>query len=217
MWRWHNVSADLESMSSVWPDLMLNVLQWITTEEDDRPVRVNPARDMFDGSEPVQFSGQVYDESLNPVDGAAVDLEVVAGDGTRFDYTLEPIGNGRYMKDLGSLPEGSYSYSATATRDGATVGSDRGEFGVGALGIEYRETRADIALMGQIARRSGGHRVELASVEGLFQRLSDDGQLSESIVQTERDEDLRHWFVFLALIVFLLTTEWILRKRSGMV
>jgi hypothetical protein len=217
MWRWQNLPGDLEDLSPLWPDLVSNLVQWLTTKEDDRPVRVVPVQEVFSGGEAVQFSGQVYDESLEPVDGAAVELQVIGDDNARFDYILESIGNGRYIKSLGSLPEGGYSYRAAASLDGVQLGVDSGEFAVGALRVEFRETRSDAAVMGLIALRSGGNKLTPASLAGVIPRLLDEGSLRERVVRIERDEELRRRFIFLGIIILLLTTEWVVRKRSGMV
>ncbi|MEX1055962.1 MAG: hypothetical protein WED81_08015, partial [Rhodothermales bacterium] len=109
-WRWKNVPEDLAQWEHYWPSLFTNTVQWLTAREDDRPVRVVPVRDLFDGGEPVQLTGQVYDESLIPVSDASVEVEVHAPDGTVTPYTMNPIGNGRYTLDAGTFPEGTYTY-----------------------------------------------------------------------------------------------------------
>ncbi len=216
-WRWRNVPEDLDPLQHLWPSLFSNVVQWLTAREDDRPVRVVPARDLFGGGETVQLSGQVYDESLNPVSDASVEARITAPDGTEYPYVMNPIGNGRYTLAAGTFPEGTYSYEALALRDGDSLGTDRGTFAVGSLTLEYRETNADAALMRQIAQRSGGEVLRGNGTDLASSPLFSAANLTSLVVENETNLELRRRHLFLALIVVLLTTEWFIRKRSGMV
>ncbi|ARA94749.1 hypothetical protein AWN76_017360 [Rhodothermaceae bacterium RA] len=216
-WRWTNLPEDLREAESYWPTLLSNLLQWVTTPEDDRPVRVRPITDLFAGGESVEFTGQVYDESLNPIPDASVAVQVTAPDGTQYPYQMESLGNGRYVLDTGVLPEGTYRYTATARRDGVEIGTDRGTFAVGALSLEFRETRADAALMRQIAARSGGIAFSSEAAGAIPARLAASGSFEPLVIEEPIETELWRRYVFLALILLLLTMEWFVRKRSGMV
>ena len=216
-WRWRNVPDDLSDLEHLWPGLFSNTVQWLTAREDDRPVRITPARDVFGGGEIVQLSGQAYDESLNPVPNASMEVEVVAPDGSVYPYLMDPIGNGRYTLDAGTLPEGTYEFEAVGTLNTDTLGTDSGTFAVGSLTLEYRETRANAVLMRQIAQRSGGEMLDPARPDLLTSSFSSSANLASLVVEHETEMELRRRSIFLVLIVLLLTAEWFLRKRSGMV
>lgn len=216
-WRWANVPEDLQAVAPAWPGLLNNTVEWVTTREDDRRVRVEPVRETFAGSESVSFTGQVYNESLNPVDDASVEIDLQAPDDTQYPYTMNAVGNGRYTIDVGSLPPGSYTYTAEATREGTTLGTDEGQFAVGALTLEFRSTRADAVLMRQLAQRSGGTFLPAAQANQLPDRLADAGSFEPVTVTSEQEHKLWHASGFLLAIIALLAAEWALRKRQGMV
>ncbi len=216
-WRWANLPADLQDAAPLWPGLLANLVQWATTRVDDRPVRVTPTQPAFAGGEAVGFTGQVYDESLNPVPDASVEVTVTAPDGARYSYGMEAVGQGRYTLDVGTLPEGTYRYAATATRDEATLGADRGQFSVGALTLEFRETRADVDLLRRLAQRSGGAFLPPDAADEVPARLASAGAFEPVAVQQERTTKLWHEALFLAAALALLAAEWALRKRYGLV
>ncbi len=216
-WRWATLPADLEDLDVVYPTLFDNLLRWVTAREDRRPVRVRPDRALFGEGEPVTFTGQVYDESLQPIGDADVRVTVRMPDGTETPYTMRPLGTGRYALDAGTLPSGSYGFTAQATRGAEALGDDRGAFAVGALALEFREPGADAALMRQLARRSGGRVVPVAEVGGLRDALAREGRFAPRRIERDRTTPLLRVPWLLAFVIVCLTAEWFVRKRSGMV
>lgn len=215
-WRWANVPTNLEAVRPFWPNLVSNLVRWAATREADQPVRVRPVTTSFAGGEPIEFTGQVYDESMRAVSDAAVDVTVTAPDGSEYPYAMEPVGSGRYVLDVGSLPEGNYRYTARAAQQGRTLGRDQGQFSVGALTLEYRETRANATLMRQIARRSGGSTYTPATLDGLMQTLQASGRFEPTVQEETREAELWHASAFLLAILLCLGAEWVLRKRMGL-
>ena len=216
-WRWHNLPEDLEGYDAVWPDLLRNTVTWLTVENDDRRVRVQPASTSFAASDRIRFSGQVYDESLQPVSDAAVQIDVRSPDGRIFPFAMDAAGNGRYSLQTDALPGGSYTYEATATSDGVELGRDEGSFVVGNLALEFKETRADPQLMRQIAARAGGRVVAPDELAQLGDILTELAGFEQKIEYASRETELWRRYVFLAILVVLLTLEWFLRKRNGLV
>lgn len=214
-WRWRSLPSDLDDLSAFYPGLVQNLVRWLVAREDRRPVRVRPDAPLFDVAERVRFSGQVYDEALAPVSDAELRLTITTPDGSALPFPMQPLGAGRYALDAGSLPEGDYSFEATATRGEIALGTDQGQFAVGALALELRDLTADPALMRELARRSGGEHLFPDAVPTLPARLADD--LTARSVRSERTTELRRFAGFLLVIVLLLTAEWVLRKRFGMV
>jgi hypothetical protein len=192
------------------------MVQWIATSDDDRPVRVRPVTGLFGGDEPVLFTGEVYDERLEPINDASINLEIIAPDDNRFPHPMRSIGNGRYTLEAGVLPEGTYRYEASADLDGRPLGTDRGSFEVGALDLEHRETRADADLMRQIALRSGGEVLEGDAVAGFGARLAALPGFTPEILSETESRPLWHMWSLLVVVIALLSVEWFFRKRSGL-
>lgn len=216
-WRWANLPSDLEEARTIWPSMLTNLIRWVGARGDDRRVRVQTTRDVYSGGEQVRFTGQVYDESLEPVTGATVDVQVTDENGTNYPLTMTGEGNGRYTLDAGVLPEGSYQFEATATTNGDQIGSTRGRFSVGGVTVEYRETRADASLMRQIASRSGGQAVLAANVDPLPRAIETSSGFEATTQVMESEFELWRLSGFLLLILACLVGEWALRKRFGLV
>ena len=215
-WRWLNLAGDPADMPRIWPQVVENLMQWLTTPEDDRTVRVEPVLTAFDGSEPIDFSGQVYDESLNPVSDVVVTVELTAPDGAQYPYTMTNVESGRFTLRIDALPEGTYAYTAQATRMNTSMGSDRGVFTVGSVNLEYQSTRSNEALLRQIAYRSGGDLFTEGTLSTLPGRLNSDSLFAPITQSQELEFDLRRIPWILGIVILLLGLEWVLRKRSGL-
>jgi len=215
-WRWATLSADLEAADPLWPGLVSNLLRWVATQNDDRQVRVRPVASPFEGNEPVSLTGQVYDGSMTPVADATVDVTITDSTGTEYPHSMTPIGNGRYNLNVGTLPEGTYRYEAVAQQADRTLGRDQGQFSVGALRLEYQQTRANPVLMRQIAARSGGRAYTMGDADSLSEYLSASASFASTTVTNTSEAELWRTSIFLALILGLLAAEWTLRKRFGL-
>ncbi|HIG73978.1 MAG TPA: hypothetical protein EYQ24_05210 [Bacteroidetes bacterium] len=216
IWRWRTLPPDLDALSPVLSGLTSGMVRWTTAARDRRPVRIRADRSLFDSRERVTLSGEVYTEALQPVEDAEVAL-TIRGAGRTRTLPMRPVGNGRYVADAGALPPGSYAVEGTASRGGEALGTDRALFGVGEVGVEFREPGADVRLMRLLAERSGGETVPLDSLGAWLERLRQSGGLAARPVERVEETPLLSLPWLLALCVGLLTVEWVARKRLGMV
>jgi hypothetical protein len=215
-WRWATLPSDLDAAAPLWPGLVSNLLRWVATQNDDRQVRVRPVTSTFEGDESVSFTGQVYDGSMTPVSDATVDVTITDSTGTEYPHSMTPRGTGRYKLSVGALPEGTYRYEAVARQSGRPLGRDRGQFSVGALRLEYQQTRANPVLMRQIAARSGGRAYAADGAAALSKDIAASTSFSSTTVTDATEAELWRTSIFLAVILGLLAAEWTLRKRFGL-
>jgi len=215
LWRWRLMAqgnADTERLLS---GFLATGIRWLTTRDDDRPVKTVTTRDMYTQGEPVEFVGQIYDAGATPVDNAQLTV-TVQREGKELSMMLRPIGNGRYEGNIDGLAPGEYSYRAAAAIDGQALGEDRGKFSVGELDLEFLDTRMNAALLRQLAARTGGRYYRPDELNGLSSALSTLPSFAAREVREVTTLELWNWRVMLGIIVFLFGVEWLIRKRSGM-
>jgi hypothetical protein len=216
IWRWRVMAQGSPETARVLPQFLSGAMKWLTAREDARLVQVSPARDLFFQGEPVDFTGQAYDDAARPVDNARITV-AIQQQGNTYETQLRPVGNGRYEGKIDGLGEGDYSFRASAEANGIRLGEDRGRFSVGGLNLEYQDTRANLSLLRLLARRTGGRFFLPAELPGLDSALAAQPALLPHVIQRVRDIDLWNWKVMLAAIIALLATEWIIRRRTGMI
>jgi hypothetical protein len=213
LWRWQMAYDVLDGKV---PDILIaNAIRWLTTREDTKRFSVKPAKEMFGSGEPVEFTGQVYNESYEPVSDAVVNVKIKGEQGER-DLALAPIGAGRYSGSIDGLAEGDYSYTGTAASGNATL-NDAGKFSIGELSAEFLDTRMNNALLRQIAARTGGRFFPVGNTQGLADAVKSAKDFTAQTLDIRTDIQLWNLAWLFALVVALLGAEWYLRKQSGMI
>lgn len=215
IWRWRLMAQGDPSTAPLYSSFLVNAVKWLTTIEDTRPVKVTTTKESYSQGEPVQFVGQVYDASARPVDDAQVRVTAKSGS-TVLEADLRPIGNGRYEGSIEGAGQGDYTFTGSATLNGAALGEDKGRFSVGDLNLEFQDTRMNAELLRQLADRSGGRYLEANEINDLDAALASQASFVPNVQHQQKEIELWNWRSVLIILIVLLAAEWFLRKRSGM-
>ncbi len=195
-----------------------NSTRWLVTKDDQKRVRIAPTRKLYDAGEKIEFSGQVYDESFIPVDGASVTAKITGANlSSPLQLTLEPLANGRYSATLPQgLAAGDYAFSGEAKTDTKVLGSDGGRFNVGDYSIEFAEPRMRSDILRSLAERTGGKFYTPETAASLMKDIEASSNFHPKKLEEKRDFEGRNMWPLLALAVAFFSTEWFIRKRTGM-
>jgi hypothetical protein len=215
LWRWRLMAQGNRETADVFSLFLGGCVRWLTRPDDSRPVSVVSSRDSYAPGEPVEFVGQVYAAGGQPVDNAVV--RVVARAGERLaECVLTAIGSGRYEGEIAGVGEGEFSFAAGATVNRQSIGADSGRFSVGGLNVEFQDPRMNAELLRQMADATGGRFLVPDEVDSLDTILKALPSLAARAETHTKDIELWHWSIMPVVIVLLFCTEWLLRKRRGM-
>ncbi len=215
LWRWRLMAQGNSDTEGILAGFLSSAVRWLTTREDDRPVKTVTAREQYTRGEPVEFLGQVYDATAAPVDDAELTVTMQQQD-KEYVARLRGIGNGRYEGRIDGLLPGDYTFRSVAMLGDQRLGEDRGKFSVGELDLEFVDTRMNAPLLRQLAYRTGGRFLTPAGTADLPAALSAVPSFTQRTVHTATALELWNWRVLLGILVVLLGLEWFLRKRRGM-
>ena len=169
----------------------------------------------YSKGEPIAIRVRLSDENGKPNPSAFVEALVWNQDELVSTVHLESDSEvpGIYRSQAGAFPPGEYRVTVRAsgyTQDALKASS---EFVVeGDMSAESAETRVNMALLGQMARESGGRVLleeEMNQLPELLQQFS-----SGKVVETETP--LWQSYFWFSTVLLLLSAEWFLRKRSGL-
>jgi hypothetical protein len=217
LWR-YRMHAYLETENfELFDDWIHQLTTWLTTREDKRKFRVYPIKNLFTGDEKTIIKGQVYNDNYQPVTGAEVKLTLNNPDKTQTDLFLNEVQDGVYQLELSNLSEGGYRFNAVGTHSGKTIGQDLGEFSIGQSAIEFVNLKANEALMRQLALRTGGSFVWGKNLPALADSILQLETLKPLSNYTTTTQGLQRFVWPILLILSILSVEWVLRKRNGLV
>jgi hypothetical protein len=213
LWRWKLLSQDDDRTDKLVSLFLNNAVSWLTTPDDNKKVRVVPVKEFYTSSEPVEFTAEVYDDQLRPMENTNVIVRMHQGD----EIMLNPVGNGRYEGSFENLGSGDYSFNGVAKDNDILLGADSGKFTVGQTNAEFIETKMNKPLLQQISYRTGGSYNDIDHAVRISTEISNKVIFeSKEIIKVDEIE-LWNWKYLAAIIIFLFALEWFLRKRSGMI
>lgn len=212
IWRWRLLSQNDPLTEKLLSTFLNNAFRWLTAPEENKRFRVSPTKEFFTSIEPVQFTAELYDDQLRPVEDAGITVRMQGG----AEILLNSIGNGRYEGSFGNVSSGDYSFTASAKDDDRLIGSDSGKFSVGGANVEFLETKLNKSLLRQIAGITGGSYNDIASARRISDEIASMAKFGQKEVTQTDEIELWSWKYLAGLIIFLFALEWFLRKRSGM-
>ena len=217
-WRLDFLGAGNDESARTVRGLWSNAMTWLGSAGSGGRVRASTPRHIYRTGEEVSIVTEVSDDLLRPESDA--DVEAIlsrAGEGessehgqqSRFLGLIQP---GRYQGRFPGLESGEYSYRVEARSRGGIIGSHEGRFVVVEQTLESSDMTPDFSQLAEIARASGGRFLPPGNCGEAATYLD----MSRRLVRDEKSIALRGGMWPLGLIICLLSAEWLLRKRSGM-
>lgn len=211
IWRWDLLLWGIGKTNETLRQFLSHSIRWLITKEDTRPVRIYPDHEIYRNGQPITFTGEVYYEDYRPMDGAEVKLTVI-GKQKRYEISLAGLGDGKYEGALQALEGGDYSFEGIATLNNRVIGMDKGRFSVEDFNLEFLQTRMNETLLQQLAFKTGG----IFFTENSYARLDSALKFPARKIAQSREIELWNRAILLLAIIIVLSVEWFLRKRSGM-
>ena len=209
-WRFYNYYQDHNSM--VFDELFSKTLKYLLLSADDGSAVF--AKEEYYSNEPVVINAELRNPSNELVTEPDLNIQIInKKTGETYDYVFSKRDHD-YELNAGVLPEGIYTYKATAEMGEKKIGMN-GSFSVVSLGIEAQQLTADIDRMRSIAAATNGKCYTVDQLPKLLEDLKADTRITSVEHHETRFEDLIHskWLLF--VLIGLAAVEWILRKMFG--
>lgn len=192
--------------------LWLNTVSWTATDPKNELLDVQPTQRSFTGSEPVVINAYLNNERGELESEAKIDMSVSSDSTQSRFYSMENLGSGQYQLDLGTMPEGVYSYEATAKKGNRQIDTQKGEFAVARSNAEFISTNRNTSLLKQLASRTKGSYIPFDSLSGFWDRLDQRGLLDQTKNQETTFMYPYRQAIWFFTVLVLLCAEWIFRK-----
>ncbi|MDZ4205149.1 MAG: hypothetical protein U1C46_10075, partial [Bacteroidales bacterium] len=212
MWRWRLTNYARNNNHRAFDELLGKFVQYLSLREEKSRFRVS-TRNTWNENESVEFAAEFYNASYEPVNENEVELTITDEEGRNFPFAFSPLGNS-YFLNAGQLYPGNYIFGARTISQQEGYNA-KGAFTVLPLQAELISTVADHNLLFGLAQRSGGQMVSPADMLGISQQLAEREDIKPLIYREMKYHELIDIGWLLALIIALLTGEWVLRRIAG--
>ena len=212
VWRWRLYNYYQDHNSMVFDELFSKTLKYLLLSADDGSAIF--AKEEYYSNEPVVINAELRNPSNELVTEPDLSIQIInKKTGETYDYVFSKRDHD-YELNAGILPEGIYTYKATAEIGEKKIGMN-GSFSVVSLGIEAQQLTADIDRMRSIAAVTNGKCYTVDQLPKLLEDLKADTRITSVEHHETRFEDLIHskWLLF--VLIGLAAVEWILRKMFG--
>jgi hypothetical protein len=210
-WRWRMM---LPAVDRSYDTFWRQAVRWLALPATD-PISLAVPTAASTG-DALQLRVAVRDSSFQPQRDATVDLRVSRPDGhldqVRAAMDRDTAADGRFSAAFRPDQPGVYRVSAEARRGTTVLGTATSSMLVGGADVEMTDPRMNLQLLQRIALASGGRVVPEDEVANLADSLTASLPRAELAVT----HDLWHNGWSFALIIVMLGTEWILRRRWGL-
>ncbi len=210
-WRWQmEMSAADLSHETFWRQM----LRYLVSLADD-PVSVRTEADAYEVGDEVSIRIEVRDELFRPVTSAVVEMDIQTPRGATERVRASPSSEneGEYVGVLRVREPGLYRLRAYARRGDRELGEAEAHLIAKAPDREYRQAEQNAELLKWLARETGGRYHPISDAAALLPELEySAGEHSVLVTQELWDMPI----VFL-LLVGLLSLEWALRRRQGLI
>jgi len=220
LWRWRLYDYLQNKSHDAFNELVSRVVQYMAVKADKKQFRVTLQRSAVSGSsqvfgenESLKFNGELYNETYQPVNTPDVNLVVRSDAGKEYRYVMNKTGNG-YALDAGSLPTGSYAWTATTEFNNKKL-VENGSITVSAVQVEAVNLTADHRLLNQMSRKSGGVMVYPGQENQIVDALRKSDTVKPVMYATQRTESVINLKALFFILLAFASIEWFMRKFFG--
>lgn len=215
IWRWRLEDYQENSNHNASDELIQKTIQYLSSKEDKRKFRVNPLRNAFDENEQISINAELYNDAFELVNTPDVSISVKQNGGKSYSFLFSRTSNA-YALNAGTLPPGEYYFTAQ-TSLGKVNHKAEGKFMISRQDAELRQTIANHQLMNTISVQSGGEMIYADQISKLPELLKSNQNVKTVSFEDRKYEDPVNFSIIFFLIVGLLSLEWFLRKRNGLI
>jgi uncharacterized membrane protein len=210
-WRWQmNLPVGDTSHDVFWQQLV----RWLVVDSPGRVVASVPSQVLLDEGRAV-ISAEVRSKDYQPVSDARVEAHIIGPDGISASVELTPVadGPGTFQVEWTATKAGSYLTEVTARRGNEAIGRDVLTFQRMDGVAENFHTSQNRDLLDRLASQTGGRYWRPEDLSHLVDEIG----FSEAGITSRETLELWNMPAVLLLIVLLRSTEWLLRRKWGIV
>ncbi len=215
-WRWSFKLAAEGKGNYYYNRFWSQAIRWLIKAEEMRLVHLSADRKVFMRDEEIKLNVRVFDKYYRPNNGASVYVSVINPSGKKVDLGIIPAiprVDGQYEAGYEGSIEGSYKFIAEAYKNGSRLGLDEINCEVAVPTIELENPQLNEPLLKKISEISGGRYFNINRITEKDIKFP---EREKAVAVADKRVSVWNSVWIFMLIAVLLTSEWYLRRKSGM-
>jgi len=204
-WRW-KLKVQRKGYK-LFDNFILNSVKWLSIKNDDDRFNVYLSKKSYNLGETIFFSASVYDETLQPLDNASIQLEV-----NKNKLFFNNVSNGQYKCEVNIAKSGLYNYKVKLLTNSKAQKTISGKFNIEPIEIELAKSRMNKELLVSLSHSTKGNFFSINNSNELIDILNNRYKKNIKVIYSDNELILSSLETILFIIIFLFGTEWLIRK-----
>lgn len=213
IWRWRAQDFLNQKNFEGFDGFMGNLAQYLSSNQKRERLQLE-YETIYESNDNLRIRAGYFDEIFNFDSRASLKITLQNQNGNEnfvFPFLLQ---SGYYEANLNGVPPGEYRFSVLVEGEGL---KKEGVFTVLDFDLEKQFSDADFNKLKNVSKQTGGEVFMPGAVQKLIDSLIGDSRFKPVLKEFKSEAPLIDWVWLLVLIAFSLSTEWLLRKYSGLV
>ncbi len=212
IWRWRLFNFQANGNHEAFNELIQKTIQYLALKQNEDNFNIYYPS-VFQETDNVEFTAELYNDSYQLINIPDVSMVIKNGDQKVFNYLFDRKDD-FYSLNAGTLESGDYSFEAE-TKIGTQVFTEKGNFTVSKNDIEIQNSQADFNVLYNISSQSGGKFSTYVNYGTLLDSIQANKQIKVQRYQQNIQSELINIKLVFFLLIFVLGSEWFLRKFWG--
>ncbi|MFQ3579701.1 MAG: hypothetical protein SNJ71_06145, partial [Bacteroidales bacterium] len=211
IWQWRVFNYRKQNNFSLFDNFINLIFNYLSIRDKRQRFKVQSSA-VYSQSSAITMTAEVYDKAMNPVLDANVQIALRTAK-QDYPFSFNNTGN-KYYLNAGTLPQGIYTYKATATYKDELLEA-QGSFAVVPVNIESQNTTAQHHVLHTLSQSSGGAMFYPQSISQIESEISNNQSIvNRTITEREYIPLINIQWILFIIIVFV-SIEWFIRKLMG--
>jgi hypothetical protein len=212
LYKWR-LTPRITNSEQVLNAILTGVIFSITDKEKRKKFSIKTSKQVYSPYENIKFAGTINDNTLKG--GLKIKVRIY-NDDFNERIELQKVGNYDFEGLISIKTKRDYFYTGELYSKGRLMESDTKKFSVGENNYEYKYTRSDKSLLNNLALSTGGKDFSNEDVNKMNEFIYRINSRETETVISSENIFLNFNLYYLFAIIFLLTIEWVLRKRNNL-
>ncbi len=192
--------------------ILSQIVQLLTVKKDKSQWRVKTSKNIYNESEPVIFSAELYNDNYEPVNTPEAYIKIIDDRNNEFDFVFSRQNN-HYEMNGEKFPAGDYKYIATVKFLNKNL-VRKGKFKIIQKELEKFDVVAKYNTLNKISIKTGGRMFNSNKIDNLINFL-DNKNIKPVIYYSQKTDKLLDFKWIFWLILIFLSLEWFIRRYNG--